>query len=236
MPALVNDVLWRTDSIALATGGTFVYRSTDAGNSWNIFGSGITTGLLELEAIDSLTIAGVSGKGDIWRSADGGQTWIQVFDGPGDLPVRWSVHFSDNLHGWLVGQSGFIYKSVDGGLSWTQVCNGVGVQLTDMAFLNDNFGIAVAENGYVFRTTNGGNWWEVQKLEVTGQIFGRTESLHGVSIVDNSFAVVAGPEERCLKLQTEEHHGNPSAIPIFPTRSGLRMFILLTMIPVGLLD
>ncbi|MBI4534681.1 MAG: T9SS type A sorting domain-containing protein [Ignavibacteriae bacterium] len=56
-----------------------------------------------------------------------------------------------------------------------------------------DFGMGVGQNGYVFKTTNGGDRWDVKKLEVTGQIFGRDESLHGVSIVDTGFAVVAGP-------------------------------------------
>ncbi|HXG01688.1 MAG TPA: YCF48-related protein [Bacteroidota bacterium] len=62
-----------------------------------------------------------------------------------------------------------------------------------MEFLTDAFGLAVAHNGYIFRTTDGGTFWNVQKVEVTGQIFGRDESLHGVSIVDSGFAVAAGP-------------------------------------------
>ena len=192
---IANDVLWWTDQVALAAadGGASIYRSTNAGESWSLFGTGITTGLTQLERIDNMRLAGVSGGGDIWRSTDEGLTWTQVFDGPGDLPTEWSLRFVDNLHGWLVGQSGFIFTSDDGGLTWRQVNNGVGVQLYDIEMQTNDFGMAVGHNGYVFRTTNGGNWWDVQKLQVTGQIFGRDESLHGISIVDSGFAVVAGP-------------------------------------------
>jgi photosystem II stability/assembly factor-like uncharacterized protein len=45
----------------------------------------------------------------------------------------------------------------------------------------------------VQRTVDGGATWTLQKLEVTGQIFGRDESLNAVSIVDQNFAVAAGP-------------------------------------------
>jgi photosystem II stability/assembly factor-like uncharacterized protein len=189
----VNDVLWWNDSVALAIAGTQIYRSTDEGETWNFYSSGITTGLLELERIDNTSLAGISGKGDVWRSANGGLTWTHVFDGPGDLPIPWSIHFSDSQHGWVVGQSGFMYSSIDGGLTWQQVSNGCGAQITALEMLNTNFGMAVGENGYVFKTTNGGNWWDVQKLEVTGQIFGRDESLHGISVVDANVAVAAGP-------------------------------------------
>lgn len=188
-----NDLLWMSETVVLATIGTSIYRSTNAGESWGVYATDITTGLLELERIDATSLAGVSGKGDVWRSTNEGQTWQPVFDGPGDLPSSWSLHFADTLHGWVVGQSGFIYTTDNGGQTWRQMNNGVGVQLYDIEMYTEQFGVAVGHNGYVFRTTTGGSRWEVQKLEVTGQIFGRDESLNAVSIVDTGFAVVAGP-------------------------------------------
>ncbi|MEK9136155.1 MAG: YCF48-related protein, partial [Bacteroidota bacterium] len=192
---IANDVLWWTDQVAFAAtdGGVYIYRSTDAGETWNLFSTGITTGLSKITRIDNTSLAGVSPGGDVWRSTNEGLSWTQVLNGPGDLPAEWSLRFVDNLHGWLVGQSGFIFTSDDGGLTWRQVNNGVGVQLYDIEMQTNDFGMAIGHNGYVFRTTNGGSWWDLQKLEVTGQIFGRDESLHGISIVDSGFAVVAGP-------------------------------------------
>lgn len=157
--SLTNDVLRWSNTVVLATGLTSVYRSTDPGETWSVYASGITTGLLELERIDNATLAGVSAKGDVWRSTNEGLTWIQVFDDPGDLPASWSIQFSDSQHGWVVGQSGFICASDDSGLTWRQINNGVGVQIYDMQFLTDNFGIAAAHNRYVFSTTNGGTTW-----------------------------------------------------------------------------
>jgi photosystem II stability/assembly factor-like uncharacterized protein len=213
---ITNDVLWWTNNIVFAAGLTSVYRSTDAGESWNIYATGINTGLLKLARIDNTTLAGVSAGGDVWRSTNEGLTWTQVFDGPGDLPASWSIRFVDAQHGWVVGQSGFMYASDDGGMTWRQVNNGVGVQVYDMEFLTDNYGMAVGHNGYVFRTTNGGNWWEVQKLEVTGQIFGRDESLHGISIVDSGFAVVAGPGGTVFRTYNAGVSWEPIGYPALP--------------------
>jgi len=188
-----NDVIWMNNTTAIATIGTSIYRSTDIGETWTEINGGITTGILDLEKTSSTNIVGVSGKGDIWRSTDGGFTWSWVFDGLGDLPVEWTVDFFDSMNGLVVGQGGLIFSSIDGGVTWTTISNGMGVQIYDLQMYSNTFGIAACNNCYVMRTTNGGIRWEVQKLEVTGQIFGRDETLRGVSIVDQEFAVVAGP-------------------------------------------
>ncbi|MET0500322.1 MAG: hypothetical protein ABW172_02235, partial [Candidatus Binatia bacterium] len=41
-------------------------------------------------------------------------------------------------------------------------------------------------------TTNGGNHWDTGRLQVTGVVLFRNESLQAVSIVDQDFAVAAG--------------------------------------------
>jgi photosystem II stability/assembly factor-like uncharacterized protein len=186
-----NDVIWMNNSEAIATISTSIYRSTDAGETWTAIAGGITTGLLDLERTGTTTAVGVSPGGDIWRSTDGGFSWSWVLDGLGDLPSDWSVSFFDSLNGLVVGQGGLIFSSTDGGATWTMINNGMGVQIYDLQMYSHDFGIAACNNGYVLRTTNGGNHWDVQKLEVTGQIFGRDESLRGVSIVDTGFAGVA---------------------------------------------
>lgn len=192
-PQSANDVMWLSSTSAIAIVGTNIYRSFDSGNTWMLYGSGITTGLDKFARIDANTIAGVSLGGDIWRSSNSGQTWTQVLDGPGALPASWRISFSDSLHGKMVGQSGFIYKSDDGGFTWTQINNGVGVQLYEMSMFDSQRALAAGQNGYIFRTTNAGAHWDVLKVEVTGQVFGRDESLKAVCTVGSNFAVVAGP-------------------------------------------
>jgi photosystem II stability/assembly factor-like uncharacterized protein len=190
---ITNDVIWMNQNIALATVGTSIYQSVNAGDSWTEIFSGISTGLLDIERVDANTVVGVSGKGDIWRSVNGGASWTMVLDGLGDLPANWAVSFYDSMHGWVVGQSGFILGTSDGGATWTMINNGIGIQIYDLEMYSSNFGLAACNNGYVLRTTSGGVRWETQKLGVTGQIFGRDESLHAVTIVDTGFAVAAGP-------------------------------------------
>lgn len=188
-----NAVIWMSSQTAVASIGTAIYRSTNAGESWSFFGGGITTGLIRMARVGETGLVGVSVAGDIWRSSDGGATWSFVFDGLGDLPDSWGVSFSDAQHGWVVGHHGIMLETADAGLSWSLRNSGASVQIYELEMRDDSFGLAACNNGYLLRTTNGGAFWETQKLEVTGQIFGRDESLHGLSIVDASVAVVAGP-------------------------------------------
>ena len=188
-----NDVIWIDADTALATVGLTAYRSTNAGDNWTSTGASIPTGLLDLELVNGMTVIGVSAKGDIWRTTDGGFGWTKVAVGIGSLPDDWKASFSDAQNGWVVGPGGFALQSNDGGVTWVMKNKGTNFQVFDVDMFSENYGLAVGWAGYVLRTTNGGNFWETKKLEVTGQIFGRDEHLYGVSIVDEEFAVAAGP-------------------------------------------
>jgi photosystem II stability/assembly factor-like uncharacterized protein len=197
-----NDVVWMSPTRAIADQGTTIRQSVDAGETWHTIALGITSGLVSMARAGSGSLVlGVSGKGDVWRSEDGGFTWQQTFDGPGALPEVWEIHFADSLHGWIVGPGSFFYYSSDGGQTWTQKNNGTTTQIFDIQMLDADFGMAVGHNGYVYRTTNGGQFWEVQKLEVTGQIWGRDEDLYAIDIVDRDFAAAAGPGGTVFKTE-----------------------------------
>jgi len=190
-----SDVLWISSTRALMSNSEQdVWESLDSGETWQVVAGGMDTGIACLtRAGGSNIVIGVSLKGDVWRSPDLGLTWSKMFDGLGDFPGKWEASFADASHGWIVGPGGFYYMTQDGGLTWQQKSSGCNPQLTDIQMFDASYGLAIGHNGYMFRTTNGGAFWDVQKLEVTGQIWGRDEDLTVLDIVDRDFAVVAGP-------------------------------------------
>ncbi len=88
-----NDVLWLSDTTAIAIVGGSIYRSTDAGETWSAISNQIFTGLDEMPLLPNGTIVGVSDAGDAWRNVDGGFNWTRTLVGMGALPASWNVSF-----------------------------------------------------------------------------------------------------------------------------------------------
>ncbi|MEZ0326028.1 MAG: YCF48-related protein [Fimbriimonas sp.] len=197
-----NDVLWINGTTAIAIVGTRIYRSINTGSRWSLYSTtDISTGLMDMTVVDTNTIVGVSGAGDVWRSVDNGLTWTQQLKGLGALPAEWCVSFSDTQNGWIAGQGGLVFKTTDGGVTWTQASNGIGAQFYKIVMVDDNQGYAAGENGYVAHTLDGGRRWDITKVGVTGQVFGREESLRSVCTVGSTFAAVAGPGGTVFKTE-----------------------------------
>ncbi|MGB7923425.1 MAG: YCF48-related protein [Pyrinomonadaceae bacterium] len=199
-----NDLLWLDSSTAIAIIGTKIYRSVDAGETWNEFSvTDISTGFADMALVDATTVVGIALSGVIWRSEDSGLTWTNVFSGIGGGGS--AISFLDSQNGAAVGRSGLIYKSTDGGRNWNILNSGIGVQLYDLEMFSDKVGLGVSEGGYVFKTVNGGARWEVSKVAA--------ESLKAISFVDQNFAVVGGSGGSVFKTtdggQTWESIGYP---------------------------
>ena len=134
------------------TSGDGVYKSTDAGNSWQHVGLEATRaiGAIAVDPRDANTLLvaafghvfGTNPERGVFRSGDGGKTWTRtlfVDDATGavDLAVDpgnpdvvfaavWRARYWPWLHYFMSedsAQSG-VYKSTDGGRSWQRVSGG----------------------------------------------------------------------------------------------------------------
>ncbi len=215
-PQSANVVAWLDTNTAIAVVGRDVYRSVNQGESWELYAPGPPTGLVSMAVVTPSLYVGVSSMGDIWRSTNGGQTWTLVMRGKGDLPDTWVVRFRDALNGWVVGKYGMIYKTTDGGLTWQQVSQGVPTTVYGIGTFTDDRPVAVALNGYTGISADGGRSWRLEKLEVTGQIFGREESLRAISVVDSQFAVTAGPGGTVFRTTDGGNTWQSIGYPVLP--------------------
>lgn len=148
--------------IAVGDQGT-ILMSFDTGATWNIHQIPTISNFRSFCHTDSLTfyIAGgeQNGRGQIYKSSDGGQSWNLLFD-----TIPWTfhaIHFPTDSIGYVAGSTGRILKTTDAGQSWTPLVTGSVSNFVCMQFLNADTGYAGGTNYGLYKTTNGGLSWSL---------------------------------------------------------------------------
>ncbi|OGU38760.1 MAG: hypothetical protein A2315_01245 [Ignavibacteria bacterium RIFOXYB2_FULL_35_12] len=168
-----RSVTFITDSIGLITdrSGTLL-KTTNKGNTWEIFASGLGTVLDKIQFIDNNTgwISFYMGN-KILKTVDGGQNWNAKFI-DSSLSM-YSFHFVDADKGWAVGEENWgakIYKTTNGGDDWTLSGNPPITNYSSVYFINENIGWASGgkiisgwRTSTIIKTTDGGNNWIEQE-------------------------------------------------------------------------
>ncbi|MFZ9760716.1 MAG: choice-of-anchor D domain-containing protein [Candidatus Kapaibacteriota bacterium] len=143
-----------------------IVRTTDGGNTW--IGSKATQFQNPmLESIHFVTpqIGFTSGPEGIWKSLDGGASWINITpnNAQGSL---WGCYFKDQNLGLVVGGGcggpQLYYRTTDGGTNWT-LFQGSEPQsgMCDL-ILDESSDIGYASSsGLIWQSTNAGQTWSV---------------------------------------------------------------------------
>lgn len=148
--------------IAVGDQGTII-MSFDTGATWTIHQIPTISNLRSFCKTDSLTfyVAGGEqyGRGQIYKSIDGGQSWNLLFD-----TIPWSfhaIHFPTDSIGYVAGNTGRILKTSDAGQSWNSLVTGSVSNFVCMQFLNADTGFVGGSNYGMYKTTNGGISWSL---------------------------------------------------------------------------
>lgn len=121
----------------------------------------------------------VNGNGQIWKTSNGGETWIKQFD-KSTIYFR-SIGFLDSLYG-VAGNLGtqefggqtdtnLIYRTTNGGLSWNPVNNFIGTKprgVCGLGVINDSvmYGVGrVRGPVYFLKSTDRGETWTTKNME-----------------------------------------------------------------------
>jgi photosystem II stability/assembly factor-like uncharacterized protein len=144
--------------------GSFIYRTTDGGDSWTLLMQDTTIlGLYGISFTDDHTATVVGSNGTILRTTDGGETWTPQTSGTeADL---WDVFFISADTGWAVGgffsslYGGVILKTTDGGTTWIAQTYPGDAMIFGVFFTDANTGTAVSGFGDIFHTKTGGVTW-----------------------------------------------------------------------------
>ncbi|HKJ81940.1 MAG TPA: YCF48-related protein [Ignavibacteriaceae bacterium] len=150
-----------------AVGGLISYdnvilKTTDGGKNWvTKYSEPCTLENLPFRAISWVDSAKgwVAGDNKVLKTIDGGEQWTQQnYNLGGGLM---DICFTDSSNGWAAG-SCLLARTTDGGENWyaqTNIPNLLTRVFDSIHFLNFNFGWITCSDGYILKTTNGGNSW-----------------------------------------------------------------------------
>ncbi len=129
---------------------------------------GIYDDLYAVSPVDANTILVGGYYGTIYRSIDGGETWLK--SPTGTHRSIYDVSMANAQAGWAVGQSGLVLRTTDGGASWQpqrNVKEDEGAQLFSVHAIDANTAWAVGEWGSRIFTDDGGTTWQDFSLLIT---------------------------------------------------------------------
>jgi photosystem II stability/assembly factor-like uncharacterized protein len=168
-----------------------VMRTTDGGLSWQRLNSRTRLFIFALSFSDRLHGFLVGDRSLVLSTADGGESFLKRqlerqfppelrdYALPYDEPILYGVDFTDNQHGWVVGEFGRIWTTDNGGRSWSEQQQSLVGQwkrplgpnddprladfqlptLFSVSFRDRNHGAACGLEGWVIQTADGGKTW-----------------------------------------------------------------------------
>ena len=147
-----------------------IYRSDDAGQTWEQQRTSVTEPLFGVSFVtpDHGVVVGKSGT--LLRTTDGGQHWERVTSST-DKHL-FGVRMVDDRRGWAVGDWGIVLATTDGGVTWKDRSLGQDVVLSAVCFADGQHGWIVGEFGTVLATTDGGETWAPQTSGTEKTLFG----------------------------------------------------------------
>jgi photosystem II stability/assembly factor-like uncharacterized protein len=147
------------DSLTGWAGGLgTLYFTNDAGHTWHERDTldGIPCYSINALTFSSRTIGWIAGydwtsqSGFVARSTDAGTSWVRMSAGS-SRDYR-GLQFTDDRHGWVVGDDGTITSTEDGGATWkVQALRHVRSNFHDIFFVDKSNGWVVGEHGAILR-------------------------------------------------------------------------------------
>ena len=83
-----------------------------------------------------------------------------------------SIHFADDLNGWIVGSSGSVLKTTDGGSSWNYAPTFFDNNFHACAFKDAVTGLVSGSDGIILLTNDGGKNWKPVHRKLGATIYG----------------------------------------------------------------
>jgi len=144
-------------------------RTTDGGGSWSkvavskddlrdVYFANQEVGWL-LAQRDVFKLKANERASYLLNTTDGGATWHKVFIETTDVNTRFTrMLFTDEQHGWLLGETGVVFATGDGGAHWLSQRSASRHLLLGGAFGNSGRGLIVGAGGTIMQSNIGSAW------------------------------------------------------------------------------
>lgn len=190
---------------------TSLFRSDNGGQDWKlILGAPVRLWATSFLTPDTGWVLGDGGT--VYRTKDGGDTWIEG-EVPGHLELE-DASFADQDQGYVVGRNGALLVTSDGGQRWSSI-SGSGDLLHDVHFMDSRIGIMVGGGGFIAATSDGGRTWHTRPS-------GTPHPLWAVHFVDRRVGWAVGDERTILRTTD----GGRSWKPVSDSSSGRPVDVL----------
>lgn len=187
----INSLAMDPTNPAILYAGTYengVYKTTDAGATWRPTGPGMTNlPIVYTLAVDPVTsnvvYAGTRNHqpgppwgGGLYKSTNGGDTWINSSNGLGEDWV-YDIKVDSSSHNtvYVATHSQGVYKSTDAAANWGAVNNGITDFSTRSIVIDPTNPLIVYVGtwhyGGVFKTVDGGQSWEAFSSGLNHKIY-----------------------------------------------------------------
>ncbi len=177
MAMAIEDIAWITQQKGVVTSGNEfgdnkVLASTDGGQNW--LPDNTMPGGNQVYFADENTgwFLKPGRAASVFRTLDGGSAWQEFPIGSSEIIASLKVVNPDNI--WAFGAEGGVYQSHDQGESWTQVPSNTSLYVQSIHFFDEDTGWMAGgfglNNGFINKTTDGGQTWTAQALPVNNHI------------------------------------------------------------------
>lgn len=144
-----------------------IQRTTNKGLTWDSTNFPLAYGFNSLSFINKDTgwVSGFNGNNYvIWKTTNGGITLqIQASNIGNGRIFFLKQKVNGEYYGWQNNDLQ-LWRTTNSGNSWQQVFNPSNMQLTQIAFINENTGWQASGGDRMYKTTNGGSNWVNQPL------------------------------------------------------------------------
>ena len=171
-------------------GGDFLYKTTDAGDTWTEMTYPSTEEIFDIFFKDANTGWAVGDKGLIMSTTDG-NTWTKHDSS--------DVMFADDLNGvyfvgtsgWICGDDGNVWYTTDDGVSWNAATTPFIDDIMDIKFIDASNGYAAGDGDGIMYTTDGGVTWTQAAANLGPYPYTRND-IECVHVVNDTLGVASG--------------------------------------------